>query len=727
MTGKNYGNVSIGSSLDLTLRATTAGSDCQLVVIARGNGNAAPAIINKSLSDVQKLMATSTDMVGIDPSTGSMNAMPYILHLKHVKVVESSGKFILQSPEGAHDVRLRLKRLATKLQVDWTIAETLTDAGYAIKEVKLCQVPKDFRILPATETNQWGTVYPNSVSEFIENYRLTTSADLSAGNKTVWIPANAQGISAAASSPYYRTKENAPEAASYVEIVVDNSQKNERLYYRAYLGGESSTDFNLFENTDYYWTIRINSADYRSDGRIQLLDQTPVVSTNLVPTANCLMMLPGTNICFNPYKHTSGTNGWNDYLVNNPGTASPTVNTAIASVKVLWQSKDAGMTGDLVLGYVIDNTNHQNLVNIANGGDVDQARISVKVPLTKGGNAVIAAYAADGTTILWSWHIWITDYVPVALKGEINVATRTTAIAAAQTATRNGAVQVYQGISWTDPAGSFYKCVIMDRNLGAIRAGMQNNVLDGVRTFGLLYQGGRKDPFFSTADGTTEERRTIYDGYGVQTAIAREALVTLNDLVRKPLTFSTNYTAYNASGHWNGTGPKTIYDPCPDGWRVPCNGVTVSNSASSTTDVTTKTCMTAGFGSMNTSLVYESTPPAYNNVMYYNGTSIAYINKTSPVETSTFVGSGFVYYGTSVGPAGDPVFFPGVSLREYNTGGYRTSVNNNSVFMWSSTGNAGNDGMQQKIYQIQSNLLSFRHPIAWTYGFSVRCVQDWNR
>lgn len=61
-------------------------------------------------------------------------------------------------------------------------------------------------------------------------------------------------------------------------------------------------------------------------------------------------------------------------------------------------------------------------------------------------------------------------------------------------------VQVYGGISWTDPDGAFYKKVIMDRNLGATRAGIQNNLLDGVRTFGLLYQGGRKDLFFCSAD-----------------------------------------------------------------------------------------------------------------------------------------------------------------------------------------------------------------------------------
>ena len=49
----------------------------------------------------------------------------------------------------------------------------------------------------------------------------------------------------------------------------------------------------------------------------------------------------------------------------------------------------------------------------------------------------------------------------------------------------------------------------MDRNLGATKAGMQDNQIDGRRTLGLLYQGGRKDPFFAAADGTTKETKTI--------------------------------------------------------------------------------------------------------------------------------------------------------------------------------------------------------------------------
>ena len=42
-------------------------------------------------------------------------------------------------------------------------------------------------------------------------------------------------------------------------------------------------------------------------------------------------------------------------------------------------------------------------------------RIHLKVPVTNGGNALIAAYGTDDKIALWSWHIWVSDYVPALL------------------------------------------------------------------------------------------------------------------------------------------------------------------------------------------------------------------------------------------------------------------------------------------------------------------------
>ena len=291
--------------------------------------------------------------------------------------------------------------------------------------------------------------------------------------------------------------------------MVDNSEKKERLYYRVYLGGNETDDFNLLENTNYHWTVNINKADYANDPRIQLLDQTPVISTNEQPTANCFMMKPGTNICFNPYEHEAGTDGWNTELTT---AGAILTNKTIDKVEVLWQTKDAGTSGDLVMGYIVDNTNHQNLVNLTDGDKIKDALIHVKVPVTNGGNAVIAAYS--GSTVVWSWHLWISNYVPVRINSYSEYEE-------AQAKTKNGTVHKYRSALFNE-GQKYANCVMMDRDLGAVAGGYpaiykgeNYTVRDNVETQGFLYQGARKDPFFISADGTTNEVDVIYDGDGV--------------------------------------------------------------------------------------------------------------------------------------------------------------------------------------------------------------------
>lgn len=723
--GQVLGNKTIGSSFTATL---TEANNCQLLLIARGTTADFGSLSGKNLSDVQGMTveAKTSNISGIntDATGEGLKNMPYYLLLKDVDIT-SDGK--IQNPDGK-DVRLLLKRLAVKVQLDWTISSAMTSAGYVLKEVKLCQVPAHYRLIPKTETtDKWGEVYPTSVVEFVDYYRLT-GADIESGEtttNTVWIPANARGVSAYATSPIYRNKENANVAATYAEFVVDNSKKKERLYYRAYLGGNETNDFNLLENKNYNWTVNINKADYTNDPRIQLLDQTPVESTNLQPTSNCFMMRPGTNICFNPYAHEAGTNGWNTELTNG-GTIQS--GKEIKKVEVLWQTKDAGTSGDLVMGYIIDDTNHQNLVNLTDGGDVNSARIHVKVPVTNGGNAVIAAKNSSGT-IVWSWHIWISDYVPVGLTGDITTVSRNAAIQKAQAATQGGMVQVYGGISWTDPTGAFYKKVIMDRNLGAIRAGIQNNLLDGVRTFGLLYQGGRKDPFFCSADGTAKETKTIYDGDGREISIDKvknKDVTNYDDTIQNPSTFylansgNEEKNVFNKKlDAWGSSGSKTIYDPCPKGWRIPSNKGAGNDP---------KQCMMAGFGSTNLSWVPGGVDPQNNNTLkYYDGTTLRDF-RTNNLAASTFVGSGFIYTEASRDEmtldkiSNKSAFFPGVSLREQSTGKYREAqVSNNTVYLWASDVDGNN---LHQIYQFQYSMLYFKHTISRAFGFSVRCVQD---
>ena len=157
----------------------------------------------------------------------------------------------------------------------------------------------------------------------------------------------------------------------------------------------------------------------------------------------------------------------------------------------------------------------------------------------KEGNAVIAAKDASGN-ILWSWHIWLTDQ-PQA--------------------------QVYNNDAGT----------MMDRNLGATSA-----TPGDVGALGLLYQWGRKDPFLgsSSISRNTIAKSTITWPSAVKSDSSNG---TIDYATANP----TTYITYNNKNYdWYYTGDsstdntrwttsssvKSIYDPCPAGWRVPDGG-----------------------------------------------------------------------------------------------------------------------------------------------------------
>lgn len=225
----------------------------------------------------------------------------------------------------------------------------------------------------------------------------------------------------------------------------------------------------------------------------------------------------------------SATSSANCYIVSYPGeykfravkgNSSESVG-AVSSVEVLWES--FGTVATPSVGDLIENVSYKD------------GYIQFSTPyLFNEGNAVIAAKDGSGT-ILWSWHIWLTD------KPE---------------------GQVYYNNAGT----------MMDRNLGATSA-----TPGDVGALGLLYQWGRKDPFLGSANIST--------GVVAQSTASWPSAVssssskgTVDYVTKNPMLFivssdSNQYDwhySYRNDDLWQST--KTIYDPCPVGWRVPDGG-----------------------------------------------------------------------------------------------------------------------------------------------------------
>ncbi len=255
-------------------------------------------------------------------------------------------------------------------------------------------------------------------------------------------------------------------------------------------------------------------------------------------TANCIVVEPGSAAEVNalPYysfdplyayennriKTSSGT----DYFVPD------------AEVEVLWELAEGA--GSFSPGTVLANCSYTDGI------------ISLTAGNSKG-NALVAIKNEAGT-ILWSFHIWVTD--------------------------------TPKEQSYTNISGG----VFLDRNLGATTADercSKSSNPQRLDVMGLYYQHGRKDPFacslsswntvISSSESTNVERGNI--AYSIQHPDVR----LLNAEAKYQwYKYGECYSFWGSSTNLGNTMatitanceteadcPKTVYDPCPAGYKVP--------------------------------------------------------------------------------------------------------------------------------------------------------------
>ena len=164
------------------------------------------------------------------------------------------------------------------------------------------------------------------------------------------------------------------------------------------------------------------------------------------------------------------------------------------------------------------------------------------------GNASISAYDAQQHLMLYNWHIWLTD-------------------APQEMGTVAGA---------SSP-------VFLDRNIGAVATDPNDP-----NSYSLLYQWGRKDPYRNMAAGSINERPEINPAWKTVTGNTvywndwniQNAWSSWEKRNNYPLCFMYSRTYYDgrdynwvkyetAPTHYLWFTPKTNFDPCPAGYRIP--------------------------------------------------------------------------------------------------------------------------------------------------------------
>ncbi|WP_131751554.1 fimbrillin family protein [Prevotella heparinolytica] len=332
-----------------------------------------------------------------------------------------------------------------------------------------------------------------------------------------------------------------------------------------------------------------------------------------------------------------------------------------------------------------------NLVtNVALSSDSHFLEFTVAQSTIRQGNAVVAVRDASNT-VLWSWHIWVTDYKPgTGDKTITNFQSHNYTI-------------MPVNLGWCDAPSTIYagrtvQVRFRQTGTGATQTITVKQKAHTVTELGnsTFYQWGRKDPFVGAIlDGTTTKNKTWYDASG---ATHTDELPATSDFatgnacitsgITLPNTFCTNSNMDNRYANlWSANNTvytandnpvvKTIYDPCPAGYKMPPGNAFTGFS-------------TTGQSTINPSQVNAS--GAWNR------------------------GSNF---HCGLNHTGDTIFFPGLGYRFFN---FATLVPlGNLGFYWLALPRLSHNGWH--LFFASGNVIPV-NPNQRGFGFPVRPCQE---
>ncbi len=341
---------------------------------------------------------------------------------------------------------------------------------------------------------------------------------------------------------------------------------------------------------DNYISVKVTCtiADWNTGSSLELTKPTVEVVDNAIDlsangTANCYVVNKGgAEYCFRA--DVKGNGAVTEKI--NPEKLAPAkarlLTTHVAALYFKGSKSAYGSDGTMSMLVL------RNSVKIVQKRGVPYVYFETPEALSPG-NAIIAVSDEDDN-IIWSWHIWVTPDYELG-QGDVTL-----------TANDN-----CNGV------------VMMDRNLGALANGFEegmNQIQVAYAAAGIVYQWGRKDPMFLTNVGawgygnyqfedgvivelldskkrqkrgsTTDDREEIDIVPTAENVPTVDAAIALsvanpasfihcynNDWNKSWLTDDTeanpiSYLWGNTSGDKSAkAGVKTIYDPCPVGYKVP--------------------------------------------------------------------------------------------------------------------------------------------------------------
>lgn len=292
----------------------------------------------------------------------------------------------------------------------------------------------------------------------------------------------------------------------------------------------------------------------------------PLVYGNAIKngTNNTVAYKPTGNLSHGTYNFVNhaGSKISAPWITKSGGGVNGGMNITVDGAQLIWQDVN-GLTSN----YAIDG---------------DYLKFQVPAGAIAEGNAVIAV--KSGSTIVWSWHIWVT---PQTYSNRTTVATGShnysvTPVNLGWVGSSNVTKSGYEGRSCT------VKITQTGGDSKTFTVAQAENITVTVSKTGNspFFQWGRKDAF-PPSNGTANTDKTVYVGSGVDSKgwyYEASTTSTIGTTIQYPWKHYYNSstggpvttTYYNMWDAQNNTTDnvtsatkKTIYDPCPPGFCVP--------------------------------------------------------------------------------------------------------------------------------------------------------------
>lgn len=498
-----------------------------------------------------------------------------------------------------------LTRSLAKIQLNVSV-DNAKAPNFKVTSVRMRNVSSRLDLLDNMIGFAAGTPYP-AKPEVVDYTAVIDASGLVAagGSETFewYVPRNMRGETTESTSS--KTKNTyAPLYATYFEIVANDgaSPVSHDVVYRIYPGADNVSDFNIEANHIYTLDLNItgDGGDTTLDSRIEKYGNVMFDGS-----ANSFIVnppLPGMQPREFHIPITRVNEYWRPVRL---GWGSMDKDRIEANdtweVMLLWQDNQ-DMVRDID-DPTYDPAKHVTLTKKTGKGGNDYFSVLVP-PGAKRSNCVISikkTTASDNTNVLWSWHLWITDYDPDVEKIDLQGDKWIYAVG-------DGAVYRHGGPAWgynspgaavannwnnyqyytttATAAAPYARSVMMDRDLG--------DFPDKAEPVRLAYQFGRPNPM----PGATKRLYTIngtmfgqfwsapspaFPEQGYSSVNVSQHNVNIQTGVYNPLRFVGADGSiwmgniFNEDWLWSDvryTGQaanleKSIFDPCPEGWCVP--------------------------------------------------------------------------------------------------------------------------------------------------------------